>query len=286
MAGVTPTATSGAARAVRGRSSERGECRQAVERHRTEIPGAKPSPSPARLSEMPTAHRGAGLPSGASGNARPAERDIGSNSLEVAVRKQNLVDHRTHDDQANAGQPRVLADPSIDRGNRRAEVSLVTADRGHGHSRLNEIPDGGWQIIEEGHQGPAHADPGDVAFGHDSLPFELLTATHVHPKGCIVEYDNFFGLRCVNSVTTSSVEAIAELRAAAALVAALARQVETAARWADQRKALEAIPAARDALEEAAARLGPPPPQPPRPQRCTDCHRTEADAHERWCPHA
>ena len=83
----------------------------------------------------------------------------------------------------------------------------------------------------------------------------------------------------MNSVTTSSVEAIAELRAAAALVATLAR-------WADQRKALEAIPAARDALEEAAARLGPPPPQPQRPKRCTDCHRTEADAHERWCPHA
>ena len=79
---------------------------------------------------------------------------------------------------------------------------------------------------------------------------------------------------------------VAELRAAAALVATLARQVETAARWADQRKALEAIPAARDALEEAAARLGPPPPQPPRPKRCTDCHRTEAEAHERWCPHA
>ena len=80
--------------------------------------------------------------------------------------------------------------------------------------------------------------------------------------------------------------ALAEIRAAAALLATLARQVETATAWAAQRKALEAIPAARDALEAAAARLGPAPAPAARPTLCAECFQTEGEAHRPWCPHA
>lgn len=78
-----------------------------------------------------------------------------------------------------------------------------------------------------------------------------------------------------------------DLRFAATLIATLARQVETAASHAELRKALEAIPAARDALEAAIATIeAGQPVQPRKPTLCAECFRTEGDAHRPWCPHA